>query len=180
MTSRDVIVYEKLPEHEIEPVITSTQGEGVTQDESASKKGITNTPTVIESQRPSTEPPVIPASSTPHMDSVSTSSAPALDSVAELPASPPPSVQPRRSERTVRPSWIKAAGDAQKAHDLQTRAANKAVRDARTEHRELRARATAEFEIARPHKPLTDHEVAHLAYLAVHGPDTPLNYNEAV
>jgi len=121
VTSRDVIVYEKLPEHEIEPVITSTQGEGVTQDVSASNEGITNIPTVIESEQPPAEPP--PVISTSHEDSVSTSSAPAPNSVAELP--PPPSAQPRRSERTVRPSWIKAAGDAQKARELQT---NKSIK----------------------------------------------------
>jgi len=57
---------------------------------------------------------------------------------------------------------------------------NKAVRDACTGHRELCARAATELEITRLREMTTDHEVAHLAYLAAHGPEIPLNYNEAI
>jgi len=48
------------------------------------------------------------------------------------------------------------------------------------EHCELHARAATELEITRPREMTTDHEVAHLAFLAVHGPKMPLNYNEAI
>ena len=48
------------------------------------------------------------------------------------------------------------------------------------EHHELCTRAATELEVTRPCEMTTDHEVAHLAYLAAHGPEMPLNYNEAI
>jgi hypothetical protein len=95
VTSQDVIVHEKLPEHKIEPVITSTQGEGVTQDESTLIEGITNIPTVIESKwAPAEPPPNIPTLTTSHADSGSTLSASTPNFVAELPTPPSLPVQP--------------------------------------------------------------------------------------
>lgn len=48
MTSRDVIVYEKLPEHENDPIITSASSEGVIMDKSASSEGSVKAPAVAE------------------------------------------------------------------------------------------------------------------------------------
>ena len=57
MISRDVIVYEKLPEHKIEPIITSTSDEGVILSESTTSKA--DNQIIMENRQPSTEPPPI-------------------------------------------------------------------------------------------------------------------------
>jgi hypothetical protein len=183
-TSRDVIVYEKIPEHDEEPVITSASSEGVTQDESASSKGFTKAPTIIEESRPPAEPPptipeipsIAPETLTP------TQPTPMQTVPADVPAPPPIPVQPCHSEHTIRPTWVKAAADAEKSHEIEVKATNKALRNAHAERRELKARARAEAESqdSQPQKPTSEQEVAHLAYMAAHRPDTPLSYHDAV
>ena len=129
MTSRDVIVYEKLPEHDDDPIVTSAQSEGVTQDKSALSEGFTKAPAVADI-------PPMPVTEPANPTTMPTVSSP-LPPVLPLgsPTVPPPIIaQPRRSERTVRPTWVKAASEAEKAHDTQTKVANKAIRDARAEH----------------------------------------------
>ena len=75
-----------------------------------------------------------------------------------------------------------AAADAEKSRKLKVKATNKALRNTRAEQRELKARAKAEAKSqdSQPQKPTSEQEVAHLAYMAVHGPDTPLSYPDAV
>jgi len=41
------------------------------------------------------------------------------------------------------------------------------------------SKAEAESQDSQPQKPTSEQEVAHLAYMAVHGPDTPLSYHDA-
>jgi len=131
-TSRDVIVYEKLPEHEEEPIITSASGEGVTQDESTSSEGFTKAP--ADSQPFTEPPPTLPEiSSTTSKVPNPTQPTPMQSISADIPAPPPIPTQPHRSERTIHPTWVKAAANAQKSHELKTKATNKALRDARTE-----------------------------------------------
>ena len=66
ITSRDVIVYEKLPEHEDELIITITPSEGVSQDQNALSKGSTeptnnisasNSKAILEQELPTTLKP---------------------------------------------------------------------------------------------------------------------------
>jgi hypothetical protein len=101
---------------------------------------------------------------------------------ADIPAPPPIPVQPRRSEHTIRPTWVKAAADAEKSRKIEVKATNKALRNAHTERRELKARVRAEAESqdSQLQKPTSEQEVAHLAYMAAHRPDTPLSYHDAV
>jgi len=139
-TSRDVIVYEKIPEHDEEPVITSTSGEGVTQDKSASSEGFTKAPAIVEESRQPDKPPptTLETPSIAPETSIPTQPAPMRTISADIPAPPPIPIQPCRSERTIRPTWVKAAADAQKSHALDVKATNKAVREARVTRRELR------------------------------------------
>jgi hypothetical protein len=178
VTSRDVIVYEKLPEHEIEPIITSASGEGVILSKSATSEA--DNQIVAENERPPAEPPPVVAE-TQTIPTVSLPSSPAPIPTRNLPNQSVPA-QPRRSERTVRPSWRQAAVQTQKARDLETKAANKATRDARAERRELKAKAAAEAQVtpSEPSQPSQDLEVAHLAYMAAYGPETPLSYHDAI
>ena len=66
ITSRDVIVYKKLPEHEDEPIIIITPSEGVSQDQNASSEGSTeptndilasNSKAIPEQELPTTPKP---------------------------------------------------------------------------------------------------------------------------
>jgi len=41
-------------------------------------------------------------------------------------------------------------------------------------------KAEAESQDLQPHKPTNEQEIAHLTYMAAHGPDTPLSYHDAV
>ena len=181
-TSRDVIVYEKLPEHEIEPIITSASSEGVTQSESTTSE--VHDHNIADNEWPPAEPPPV-LTETQTYPTVSSPSLPAQIPTRDLPnrpVPPPIPVQPRRSERTVRPTWRQAAIETQNARDLEIKAANKAIRDARAERRGLKAKAAVntQLEASEPNKPSRDLEVAHLAYMAAHGPDTPLNYHDAL
>jgi hypothetical protein len=90
-TSRDVVVYEKLPEHEEEPIITSASGEGVTQDESASSEGFTKAPAIIETSQPPAEPPPTLPEIPPTTSKISnpTQPAPTQSISANIPAPPP-------------------------------------------------------------------------------------------
>lgn len=180
VTSRDVIVYKKLPEHEDDPIITSAPSKGVTQDKSASSEGFTKAPVVTEPPKdiaPVTEPEnssVIPSVSIPTPPALSQDTPIALPDPTLIP------VQPRRSKRTVHPSWVKAANDALKAHDAEVKAANKAICDARASRKELKARAITDSEHQPPKELVTHDEITHLAYMAAHGPYTPLNYHDAI
>jgi hypothetical protein len=57
-TSQDVIVYEKLPEHEIEPIITSASSEGVIQSESTTSKA--DNQNIVEIEQLPAEPQLLP------------------------------------------------------------------------------------------------------------------------
>ena len=114
----------------MEPIITSTSGEGVTQDESASSEGFTKASVIVEeSQLPDEPPPTIPETSsiTPKI-SIPTQPAPMRTISTDIPIP----TQPCRSECTICPTWVKAAADAQKSHALDVKATNKAVHEART------------------------------------------------
>jgi hypothetical protein len=99
-------------------------GEGVTQDESASSKGFTKAPAIIEESRPPAEPPptkpeipsIAPEISTP------TQPTPMQTVSTDVPAPPPIPVQPHRSERTIHPTWVKAATDAEKSRKIEVKA----------------------------------------------------------
>jgi hypothetical protein len=146
-TSRDVIVYEKLPEHEIEPIITSTSSEGVTQSESTTSE--VRNPNIAEDEQPTADPPPV-LTETQFSPTVSSPTPPAQIPTRDLPnqlVPPPIPVQPRRSEHTVRPTWRQAAIETQNARDLETKAMNKAVRDARAERRGLKAKAAANAQL---------------------------------
>jgi hypothetical protein len=137
-TSRDVIVYEKLPEHEIEPIITSASSEGVIQSESTASEA--DNQNIVEIERPPAEPPPVIAE-TRSIPMVSLPTPPA-------PTPTPIPTQPCRSERTVRPTWRQAAIETQKTHDLETKTSNKAIRDAHTARRELKAKTAEDTQSA--------------------------------
>jgi len=125
-TSRDVIVYEKLPEHEIEPIITSTSSEGVTQSESTTSE--VRDPNIAEDEWPIADPPPI-LMETQFSPTVSSPTPPAQIPTRDLPNQPVPPipVQPRCSEHTVCPTWRQAAIETQNACDLEIKAMNKAA-----------------------------------------------------
>ena len=54
-------------------------------------------------------------------------------------APPPIAVQPHCFECTIRPTWVKAAADAQKSHELNIKATNKTVCNAHPTRQELKA-----------------------------------------
>ena len=95
--SRDVIVYKKLPEHKIVPIITSASGEGVILSESATSKA--NNQIVTENEQPPAEPPPIIAE-TQTNPMVSLPSSPAPIPTHNLPNQLVPA-QPRHSECMV-------------------------------------------------------------------------------
>ena len=170
VTSRDVIVYEKLPEHEDEPIATSAPSEGVSQDQGTSSVGATE-PTANES---ATNPQADPE--------LEKHTIPKPTPTAET------TIQPRRSERATQPTWIKAMSNLQKAAESKLRADNKALCEARTEYLELKAKAKLQLpNMEEPHShspspaaPVTKTEIANFVYLAAHGLITPLSYKEAI
>ena len=173
ITSRDVIVYEKLPEHKDKPIITIAPSKGVSQDQNALSKGSTeptndisasNSKAILEQELVTTPKPT-PTVETQHQP-----------------------IQLRRSERATQPTWIKAASNLQKAAEDKQKADNKALREARTECRELKAKAKLQPSIveeshSRPPDsiaPITELEITNFAYIATHGLITPMSYKEAV
>ena len=170
VTSRDVIVYEKLPEHEDEPIATSTPSEGVSQDQGTSSIG-------------ATEPTANKSATNPQADpELEKHTIPKPTPTAET------TIQPRHSERTTRLTWIKAASNLQKAAESKLRANNKALHEARAERRELKAKAKLQLpNVEEPHShspspatPVTKTKIANFVYLAAHGLITPLSYKEAI
>ena len=170
ITSRDVIVYEKLPEHEDEPIATSTPSEGVSQDQGTLSVGATE-PTANESATnlqadPELEKHTIPKP-TPTAETT---------------------IQPRRSEHATQPTWIKAVSNLQKAAESKLRADNKALHEAHAKCHELKAKAKLQLpNVEEPHShspspatPVTKTKIANFTYLAAHGLITPLSYKEAI
>ena len=170
VTSRDVIVYEKLPKHEGEPIATSTPSEGVSQDQGTLSVGATE-PTANES---ATNPQADPE--------LEKYTIPKPTPTAET------TIQPCRSECTTQPTWIKAMSNLQKAAESKLRANNKALHEACTEHHELKAKAKLQLpNMEEPHShspspatPVTETEIANFTYLATHGSITLLSYKEAI
>ena len=77
--SRDVIVYEKLPEHEDDPFITFTPSQGVSPDIGASSEAFTKAPIIDTNQSspssaplPTTESVVTPKPTVPPTPPVET------------------------------------------------------------------------------------------------------------
>ena len=178
ITSRDVIVYEKIPEHEDDPIITSTPSEGVSPYNGAPSEGnikpstpITEKPASAPACEPSPEPTPEPQP-TPPLPTVT----PVITSNPEPKAQP---TQPHCSECATHPSWRKIASDSQKATNMRWKADNKA-------HAE-QPMLNPPSELSKPHSHPPDHnmptneaEMVNLTYLATHGPITLLNYKEAI
>ena len=169
ITSRDVIIYEKLPEHEDEPIATSAPSEGVSQDQGTSSVGATE-PTANKSATNLQADPELEKHTIPKpIPTVETT------------------IQPRCSEHATWPTWIKAVSNLQKAAESKLRANNKALRKACTKHHELKAKAKLQLpNMEEPHShspspaaPVTKTEITNFAYLAAHGSITPLSYKEA-
>ena len=170
VTSRDVIVYEKLPEHEDEPIVTSAPSEGVSQDQGTSSIGATE-PTANKSATNLQSDPELEKHTIPKPTPTAETT-----------------IQPCRSERTTRPTWIKAVSNLQKAAESKLRADNKALCKACAERHELKAKAKLQLpNMEEPHShspspaaPFTETKIANFAYLAAHGSITPLSYKEAI
>jgi hypothetical protein len=159
MSSRDVIVYEKVkPVNDLdEPSIIPARSEGVTSESAPS---INPDRLEKENQTDSHQPEPI------------TSTAPSI-----------PQPQPRRTTRVSRPTWIQSASNKQMQEKLTKKAHAKAIREARTK-RQTPCQPKAASPAAAPDPeevaPTTSQsEVAELAYLAAYGPDTPLSFYEA-
>lgn len=117
-------MYEKLPEHEDEPITTVAPSEGVSHDHGASSEGFTKAPApVIEEPTPATVPVLV-------TEPTVTETPPTAPPSTEPTVQPTQPAQPRRSERAIRPSWVKVANDKQKAINNKQKADNKALRDA--------------------------------------------------
>ena len=129
---------------------------------------------IVEIEQPPAEPPPIIAE-TQSIPMVSLPTPPA-------PTPTPIPTQPRCSELTVHPTWRQAAIEMQKTRDLETETSNKAIHGARTAQGELKAKTAEDTQSApsKPSQPSRDFEVAHLAYMAAHGLETPLSYHDAV
>ena len=171
VTSRDVIVYEKLPENN--PLVTPAFDEGVSQDKGISSKGFTKAP----AEPTTTAPPQTPIKS-PNNVEIPFPTPPAPEPTIPQ---PPPAPHIRRTERTTRPTWVKAAADTEKARAAAITASNKVQRElCKACHQQT---ATAETNIQEPteaSRPLAEQEIVQLAYTAAHGPDTPLSYADAI
>ena len=171
VTSRDVIVYEKLPESE--PLITSAFDEGVSRDEGISSEGFTKAPAEPIAAAPPQTPP-----KSPNNVEIPFPTPPALEPIIPQ---PPPAPRIRRTERTTRPTWVKAAADAEKARAAAITASNKVQRELREARRQQTATAKANTqEPVEASRPLAEQEIVQLAYMAAHGPDTPLSYADAI
>jgi len=171
ITSRDVIVYEKLPESD--PLVTPAFDEGVSQDKGISSEGFTKAP----AEPTATTPPQTPSKS-PNNIEIPFPTPPALEPTIHQ---PPPAPRIRRTERTTRPTWVKAAADAEKARAATIAASNKVQHELREARRQQKAVAEANTqEPAEASRPLAEQEIVQLAYMAAHGPDTPLSYADAI
>jgi Reverse transcriptase (RNA-dependent DNA polymerase)/GAG-pre-integrase domain len=171
VTSRDVIVYEKLLENN--PLVTPAFDEGVSQDRGISSEGFTKAPT---------EPAVIAPPQTPPKSS-NNMEIPFPTPPAPEPTIPQPPPAPRicRTECTTRPTWVKAAADAEKARAAAITASNKVQRELREARRQqIAAAETNTQEPAKASRPLAEQKIVQLAYMAAHGPDTPLSYADAI
>jgi len=190
VTSRDVIVYEKVPistdDDSLLPTPASSEGvstgmstqsgnnpvetAGDTRSRSLAEK--TSSPsTQRQMHDPAPEPtPVPPSTPLPNpTPSASTKS---------IPAPAPPTL--RRSERTARPSWKKQAADAQKAREAATKNETKAKREARADRQEIIEKVNDVHEADENKVPkLHESDIAQLAYLAAYGEETPMSFNEA-
>jgi len=167
VTSRDVIVYEKLPESD--PLVTPAFDEGVSQD----KEGFTKAPA-----EPTTTTPLQTPIKSPNNVEIPFPTPPAPEPTIPQ---PPPAPRIRCTEHTTCPTWVKAAADAEKARAAAITASNKVQRELREARRQQTA--TAEANIQEPteaSRPLAEQEIVQLAYMAAHGPDTPLSYADAI
>ena len=177
ITSQDIIVYVKIPEHEDDPIITSAPSEGVSLDNGAPSEGNIKPSTPI-TEKPASAPACEPTSEpTPEPQPTPLPTVtPVITSNPEPKAQP---TQPHHSERATCPSWRKIASDSQKVTNTRWKADNKA----HTEQPML----DPPSELSEPHSHPPDHnmptneaEMVNLTYLAAHGPITPLNYKEAI
>ena len=154
-------------------IITIAPSKGVSQDQNTLSKG-------------STEP----------TNDISASNLKAIPE-QELPTTlkPTPTVETQHqpiqlhcSECATWPTWIKAMSNLQKAAEDKQKADNKALCEACTKCRELKAKAKLQPSIveeshSRPPDsvtPITELEIANFAYIATHGLITPISYKEAV
>ena len=160
--------------YQSDPLVTPAFDEGVSQDEGISSKGFTKAP----AEPTATAPP-----QTPLIKSSNNMEIPFPTSPAPEPINPQPHPAPRihRTERTICPTWVKAAADAKKARAAAITASNK-VQHVLHEacHQQT---ATTEANIQEPTEascPLAEQEIVQLAYMAAYGPDTPLSYADAV
>ena len=170
VTSRDVIVYEKLPKHEDEPIATSTPSEGVSQDQGTLSVGATEPTANKSATNPQADPELEKHTIPKPIPTVETT------------------IQPCHSERAMQLTWIKAVSNLQKAAESKLRANNKALHKACAKHRELKAKAKLQLpNMEEPHShspspaaPVTETEITNFTYLAAHGSITPLSYKEAI
>ena len=179
VVSQDVIVYKKLPEHDDDPVVTSAPSVGVIALENITlSKGTNGIPAPASTAMPNS----LPTEQNEPNEPTEPHTTESLPILVLTPPSPPS--QPHRSEWVVHPTWLKAASDAQKAQAIETKAANKFLCKQRAERHKLWAQAIKEANVSVPPSipevPTSEQEVAHLAYMAAHGKQTPMHYWDAI
>ena len=125
-------MYEKLPEHDNDPVFTSAPSEGVIALENVTLSKGTNDILAPAST-------AMPNSLLTEQNKPNEPNEPHTTESLPIPVLTPPSPpsQPHRSEQVVHPTWLKAASDAQKAQAIETKAANKFLHEQRAEQCEL-------------------------------------------
>ncbi|KIM82399.1 hypothetical protein PILCRDRAFT_7800, partial [Piloderma croceum F 1598] len=129
----DVIVYEKLPESD--PLVTPAFDEGVSQDEGISSEGFTKAP----AEPAATAPLQAPSKSSNNME-ILFPTPPAPEPTIPQ---PPPAPHIRYTERTIHPTWVKAAANAEKARAAAIMASNKVQHELREARHQQKAVAEA-------------------------------------
>jgi len=154
-------------------LVTPAFDEGVSQDKGISSEGFTKAPA-----EPTATTPLQTPSKSPNNIEIPFPTPPALEPTIPQ---PPPAPHIRRTEQTIRPTWVKAAADAEKARAATITASNKVQRELREARRQQKAIAEANTqEPAEASRPLAEQEIVQLAYMAAQGPDTPLSYADAI
>ena len=122
-TSQDIIIYEKILEHEDDLIITSARSKGVSLDNGTPSEGSIKPSTPIMEKlasAPAREPTPEP---TPELQPTPLPTiTPVITSNPEPKAQP---TQPHHSEHTTCPSWRKIASDSQKATNTRWKVDNK-------------------------------------------------------
>ncbi|TFY63604.1 hypothetical protein EVJ58_g3163 [Rhodofomes roseus] len=163
VSSRDVIIYEQISTASIGGV---SPGTDTRSDVDPLIKSTSSLPAASSTPAAQTEPRSSPTTST-------TSPSPSAMS------SPDPPL--RRSTRVSPPSWKKQAAEIQKAREQAAKLQSKAVREVRAERQKLKVTAQVAPEPdGAVVEPNPESEVAHLAYRAVDGEETPRNYSHAM